>query len=171
MDALHAVLGWFDHNRGLVVAVVLGVLASVWIVSCAPTTTSIIDPEKQVTGEQLTREFIIVQQGFSEQAAVITQLQAEYNARVEAANAQLEAAGAHLQRQVDQRVQLLELLGGIATAVSQGGFSGPTAVASVIQVITALSVGGLLYDTRRKSREIGDRDNRLAESEAPAKAA
>jgi hypothetical protein len=102
---------------------------------------------------------------------VIRQLEAEYNARVEAKNAQLEAAGAHLQRQIDRRLQLLELLGGIGTAVSQGGLSAPVAISSVIQIIALIAAGGLGADTIRKSRVIGKLKNGSAGSDATAKAA
>lgn len=159
MDLLHKVTGWIEHNRFLVVSLVIGAIASGWFIGCQPRTPSILDPTQEVTAIQLEREGVVVQLSFNQQAAQIEQLQQNYNSRVVAANAQIEAAEADLAAQQQLRLQVLEVVAGLGTAVATGGVTAPIAIGSVVQLMTLLAVGGLGVDSVRKSRVIGKLKN------------
>ena len=154
MDILHNVLKWLDYNRGLAVALVLGVIAASWLVGCDVKTSSIIDPARQVTATQLDREITTLQGNLDKRSAAIKAQEAEYNSDVAAANTNIEAANADLEAQVQLRLKLIEMAGGIGSAVASGGFTAPAAIGSVVQLLTLLATGGLVIDNRRKDRLI-----------------
>ena len=128
MDILHSMLKWLDYNRGLVAALVLGVIASAWLVGCDVKTGSILDPTRQVTPSQLDREITTLQGQMDKRASAIKTMEAEYNADVTAANQNIVAANADLDAQ--------------------------EAIGSVVQLLTLLATGGLVIDNRRKDRRI-----------------
>ncbi len=154
MDILHSMLKWLDYNRGLVAALVLGVIASAWLVGCDVKTGSILDPTRQVTPSQLDREITTLQGQMDKRASAIKTMEAEYNADVTAANQNIVAANADLDAQEALRLKLIEIAGGIGTAVASGGFTAPAAIGSVVQLLTLLATGGLVIDNRRKDRRI-----------------
>lgn len=154
MDILHSVLKWVDYNRGLVISLVLGLIAATWMVGCDVKTGSLLDPARQVTGAQLDREITTLQEQLDKRSAAIKAQEAEYNADVIAANANITAANADLEAQAQLRLKLIEMAGGIGSAVASGGFTAPAAIGSVVQLLTLLTTGGLLYDNRRKDRVI-----------------
>lgn len=159
MDLLHKATKWAEHNRFLVLAMVVGLALSVWLLGCQPQTTSLLDPDQKVTATQLEREVILVQMGLDDQAAMLTSLESRYNSDVTAKNRQIEAAETDLEEQQKMRLELINLVAGIGTAVTQGGLSAPAAIGSVVQVLTLLAAGGLGIDTIRKSRVIGKLKN------------
>lgn len=159
MDLVNKLSSWAEHNRFLVLMLILGAILGVGIIGCQPKTTSLLDPQEKVTPIQLEREVVIVQLGLDDQATQIEQLRQNYNARVAAANAQIEAAGADLQAQQELRLRLLELAGGLGTAVAQGGVTAPVAVGSIVQMLALLVAGGAGLDSIRKSKVIGTLKN------------
>ena len=52
-------------------------------------------------------------------------------------------------------MKLVELAGGVGTAIAQGGLSAPAAIGTAVQVLTLLAAGGAGLDTIRKSKIIG----------------
>lgn len=165
MDLLHTVVKWAEHNRWLVLSLVVALALSSWIIGCQPKTTSLLDPDKQVPAATLEREAVVIEAGLAKQVATLRQLEAAYNADVVKMNASIEMAQADIKRQVELRLKFIEVLGGIGSAVASGGLTAPAAVGSAVQVLTLLAAGGLAFDTRRKSKVIGELKNDNPEGE------
>lgn len=157
MDILHSILKWMDYNRGLLISLAIGLSASAWLVGCDVKTASIIDPTRDVTAAQLDREITTLQGQLDKRAAAIVAMEADYNSDVTAANANIAAANADIEAQIQLRLKLIEMAGGIGSAVASGGFTAPAAIGSVVQLMTLLATGGLVLDNRRKDRVITSR--------------
>lgn len=147
MDLWHKILNFLDHERGKVIGLVIAALLASWIVGCQPTTTSTLDPERTVTPPELAREVVITQGGFDKRADVLNADIATYNQTVEVAEADLEAKFA-------LRTKIIEVVGGLGTAIATGGFSAPAAIGSIIQLAMLGLVGGSVVDTVRKNKVI-----------------
>lgn len=169
MDLLHEVLNlwlgvlrkgfaWLDYNRFLALGVVLAVLTSAWVVGCEPRTRGLTS-EQRVTLLELEREVVSLQEHLDKRAAEIRQSEVAYNAEVQGVNRAIELAEADLRQQVELRLKLIEVAGGLGTAIATGGVTAPTAIATVTQLLTLLAAGGLALDNRRKNAVI----NRLKE--------
>ena len=124
-----------DHNRYLVAAVALALVAMVVIAGCKPRTPSILEPGKLVTGQQLEGEV------------------AEATANFELMLKKAESANADLDAQYAMRQKALEFVGGLATVAAEGGnpLANPAAAVGGIIQLAAL---GLLADNRRKDKII-----------------
>lgn len=153
-DLLHTILTWLDHNRYLALSLAAALALSGWLVGCDPKTTSLLSPQQKVTVEQLGREVITVQANFDKRAALLKQEEAAYNADVKSANDSIDLAKADIAKQVALRTQLVEVAGGIGTAVATGGMTAPAAIGSVIQILGLLAAGGLGLDNLRKNAVI-----------------
>ncbi len=137
MDGLHSLLKAIDHNRWLVVGLVLAAALSGWLIGCAPTTASVLDPGREVTAVGLEREAV--------------QVQAEVEAKLQ----QLDLARADLQRQAELRAKFMEIAGSLGTAMAAGQVTPAAGVAAVIQILTLAAAGGAIADNRRKDKVIG----------------
>ena len=137
MDGLHSLLRAIDHNRWLVVALLIAVALSGWLIGCVPKTASVLDPGREVTAVELDREAVVIQ------------------ARAEAELRQLELARADIQRQAELRAKIIEVAGSLGTAAVAGQISPAAGIAAVIQVLTLAAAGGAIADNRRKDKVIG----------------
>lgn len=147
MDVWHKILNFLDHERGKVIGLAVAALLAAWIVGCQPTTTSTLDPERTVTPSGLAREVAITQGTFDKRADVLDADIATYNRKA-------EIAGVELEDKIALRVKIVEVVGGIGTAVATGGFSAPTAISAILQVVMLGLAGGAVVDTVRKNRVI-----------------
>jgi len=124
-----------DHNRYLVVAVVMALAVMVVLQGCPARTESLREPGKMVTGLQVEREL------------------ADATADYEAIIAKAKLANADLDRQYALRRKALDFVGGIATVAAEGGNPLGNPVAAVGGIIQ-LAALGLLADNRRKDKII-----------------
>jgi hypothetical protein len=154
MDALHAILKWIDHNRYVVVGVLVALALSAWTIGCDLKTVSLINPEVRATAAQLEREISTIQRTLDGRAALIRQQAAALEADAQATNRDIAAAAADLQRQLDQRKAIIDAVAGIGTAVATGGFTAPAAIGAVAQLLLAGLATGAAIDSVRKSRVI-----------------
>ena len=169
-DLTHRVAKWVDHNRYLTLAVVLGLVLAIGLVACQPTTVALAGPQA-VAGAKVdlaTFEAQIVSETMRLQGmrAEVDKGNALYNAEVAAFNARVDAGRKDLEKQAAVKAELISIAGGIATAAVSGGqITAAQGVAAGIQVLSALCVGGLLLDNRRKDQVIAGKS---APTPAPA---
>lgn len=154
MDVIHTVAKFVDYNRGAVIGIVLAVVASVTLFGCQPTTGSLLEPDRQVDAGELEREVIIRTYDLADDAVAIQVALDNHNIEVEQFNELVEVANADLQRQYEQREQIVATLGGIATAAVEGAINPASIVGSVITLLTGLGAVGFGYDSVRKARVI-----------------
>lgn len=162
MDLFHKVTNWIDHNRGVFTMVIVGIVVSVGIVGCQPTTTSLLNPERKVTVAELDREVIILDQQFSKRASIITTLRDEFNFAVLSKNAEISMAEEDLERKYEARAELINIVGGVAATIASGAtLSPPAIVSTVLSVVGLFAVGGLGYDNVKKGRKIKEQKTAL----------
>ena len=154
MDVLHKFLKFVDHQRGLVIALVFGLLVIGIFNGCQPKTISLIDPSAKVTAAQLERERQAIVHGLEEDKMQLALAEDRYNAKVVAHNGALDGAQADLAQQAEFRLQLIEWVGGLATTVVSGAINPAQGVAAGLNLLTLLAAGGLGYDSLRKNKVI-----------------
>lgn len=154
LDIWHKICKWLDYNRFAVAGIVLAVIASAWLVGCQPMTLSITRPGEKVDVAMLEQEIEQVQRSMDSRAATIVKMQAGYNSDVILYNQAIERAEADLERQVELRKQIVDVVGGLATALATGGLTAPQAVGSVVTLLGLFGTAGFGLDNIRKGRKI-----------------
>jgi hypothetical protein len=169
VDFLHRILKWVDHNRFTVLGVLLSIGLSVWLVGCQPETTSTLDPSKNVTAPELQQEIQIKQAQFNERAAQLeiaaSKLEAEsrlMEADAETYNEAATAAVADLQKQEEQRKEVIRYLGGLGTAIAEGTVNPASLIGGVTQLLLLGLAGGIGADNIRKGVVIKRQKNSSA---------
>ncbi len=141
MDGLHSLLKGVDHNRWLIVGLIVAVALSSLLIGCVPKTASILYPDRLVTAAELEREAV--------------QIQGDAEAQL----AQLELARADLQRQAELRAKVIEIAGGLGTSLAAGQITPAAGIAAVIQLLALAAAGGAIADNRRKDKKITELKN------------
>ena len=136
MDFLNKLLKVADHDRWKVIGLLLGILAAVAIVGCQPTTGSVLNPGEKVARAELASE------------AATLKAQAEANV------AKIEAGFADLDKQAEFRADVINTLGGLATAAAEGTISPTAGIASIVNLALLGLAGGGIIDGRRKDKLI-----------------
>ena len=161
MDYLHRLLKWVDHNRYTVLGVILAIGISVWLIGCQPETTSTLDPTQDVTASGLQREIQTKQQEFNQEAADLmvaaSKLEAEsrqHEADIDNYNQTVEAAIEDLQRQQEQRREVIRYLGGLGTSIAEGTVNPASLIGGVTQLLLLGLAGGVGADNLRKGKVI-----------------
>ena len=154
VDILHKILKWVDHNRGLVTALLLAVMLSVWVVGCQPKTTSVLDPHQKVTAAELQREMAIVSRDLSKREAMIAQMQAALEAEAQEKSDAIAAAIDDLDRQIAMRKQMITAIGAMGQSLAAGTLTPAAGINGVVSLILLLGAGGLGVDNLRKNRVI-----------------
>ena len=147
MDALHKMLKWIDHNRGVVAGLVLTALVAGWLVGCEPTTQSIKDADRQVTAAEFERE-VLDEKAALEARTVLLEQDAELLAQ------RAEVGAADLERQYELRRQILTAVGALGSDLAEGDFSAPGLINGIVSILLLGLAGGAVYDNRRKDRVI-----------------
>lgn len=135
-DSFHALCNWLSYNRFLVAGALISLVIAVCFAACAPTTQSIVNPDREVTAAELQREIVAVQ--------------ADYDAKVKAA----EAANADLSAQYESRARIVEAVGAAVNLAASGGLNPVSGAAAGVQLLTLLAGIGLVLDNRRKDKKI-----------------
>ena len=164
MDILNRALKWIDHNRNVVLAlvVVVGLIAGMAaMIGCASKTGGVIEAAPGQPVAQVTRQELLVQATTAEKQLAIDRATldarvAAYNEEVEALNARVELGLADLDRQDEFRGQVIEVIGLVGTQAAAGTIN----PAALIPLAVGLLGGGLAIgagtDNRRKDRIIKD---------------
>ncbi len=125
-----------EHNRYLVMALVLAALTAVLFTSCAPLTQSIVEPGKMVTSDELEREAITVQ--------------ADYDQAIDS----LEVAKADLAAKYAKRQKIIEIAGALGQSAVEGTVNPAAGLAALLQLATLGAAAGAVVDNRRKDKVI-----------------
>ena len=159
MDLLHKVLKFVDYHRGVAVGVLLAIIAAAWLVGCQPKTTSLLYPDKVVTAKELGREVVLVQRHLDTEGVYLGAKIDEHNVKIESANAAIELAETDIAEQIEMRKAIIEVVGGLGTAISTGGLTAPAAIGSILQLALLGLAGGASVDIVRKNRVINKLKN------------
>lgn len=153
-DGIHSFLKFLDHNRYAVIGILLAVLAAAALTGCAITTASTMTPGEKVTATELSREVAVAEAGFAGRQADLEAGAAVLNADIEAHNAAVDSARSDLQQKAEFRATVIETVGALGLAATQGTISPAAGVGAIVQLLTLGAAGGLLADNRRKDRMI-----------------
>tara|TARA_Y100000593_G_C4047490_1_gene208108 strand:- start:27 stop:473 length:447 start_codon:yes stop_codon:yes gene_type:complete len=145
MDIWNRLSKWIDHNRYLVIALIIALAVNSYLFAMGSKTSSLINEGQRVNRIQLEGEI-----------GVKT---AELNAAITAFNAKVEAAVADLDEQDRIKAEIVEIVGGLATGVAGGGVGAPQIIATVLGIGGVLGFGGTMVDNRRKDKKIVELKN------------
>lgn len=157
MDVWHRATEWMDQNRWTLLCLVVAIAVAIPVVHTAgmsSKTTSVIDPTKEVSRDELEREVIVIQRTIDEERIVIEAEIEILNRSVVANNALIEQGLSDLNRQDELRAEFLSIVSTVVGSVVTGQFN----VAALIPGIIGL--GGLAFgigktvDNRRKDKLI-----------------
>ncbi len=128
-DYLHSLTNWIDHNRGLVLSLILATSTTLWVTACEAFTLSPSGSGQKVNWIQLAAE-------------------------VDAFEARVLAAETDLRNQDEIKAKFVEISSGIATSVIGGTFNPTQLISSLVGVAGVAGSAGLFYDNRRKDKVI-----------------
>ena len=154
MDLIHKITKYVDHNRYVVLAVIITAAIMIFGLGCTAMTAAVSDPAVKVDRIGLDADIANVNQQLTGQRTRIDADIANYNAAVVATNSKIDAAVADLDRQDAIKAELFNLAGSTITAITTGGVTTEAAIG------TALTAGSLLFgigaaaDSRRKDKVI-----------------
>ena len=92
-DTFHRITNWLDHHRHTALGLTVAGAAGVWLIGCEVTTTSLVDPQRDVTRQQLEAEIRSGELELRERGHLLDKELADYRAAVERFE---DAAGAGL---------------------------------------------------------------------------
>lgn len=156
MDLWHKLLKWCDHDRGILVAMILSAAIIVCGLSCAPRTPSLIDPAVMVTAPELEREIVVVKAGLEDRRLDAESAMARVEREAAMADAKVGLAVDDLVRQQERNEQIVNTIAGIGGAVAQGTVNPAAIIGGAVQIATLLGVAGAVYDNRRKDKVIAN---------------
>jgi hypothetical protein len=146
IDFWHGILKWIDHNRWVVLGMVLTVMILLHA-GCQSKTASIFNPDQEVTRQQLNAEGDRAQ-------AEIDVLWATLEVKMDTYSSALEAGHDDLDAKDEKKAQVSAFLGGLATSAVEGTFNPLQAVTSGVSLAALLVGGGAMLDNRRKDKII-----------------
>ncbi len=149
-DRLHDLLKFVDHNRYAVIGFMLAMILAAVMVGCQPMTASTLTPGEKITADGLAREVALSEADFATQQASIEAQVTSLNAKIAAYNAIATAAESDLARQIEMRTQIIQMIGQAGVLAAEGALTPATVGGAAVQLLTALTAGGLLLDNRRK---------------------
>ena len=146
-----------DRDRWKCLAVVLVIAVMVCGVSCQSKTTSIVDPSRKVTREELAVESIQVTSNLELERVDLEALITKHNEKVKAHNAQLASKIEDLDRQDTIKAAIFDKIG---SAVTGWAATGSLPTSGLLG--SGLAIGSLLFgvaavkDKRRADKVITD---------------
>ncbi len=150
MDAIHKATKTIDHNRYAALGLLLAAGISAWLLGCSSRTLSLkpdlAEQGRKVTRLELKREAAEISAGFDARRAA-------YLSEIQAFQARLEAARADLDRQDKLKRRIAQALPRLVAEVGAPPGLG-SLLASALGVTGLAAGGGLLLDNRRKDKVI-----------------
>lgn len=154
MDLIHKGLKAIDHNRGVVLGIMAGIVAAAVTFGCQPKTYSLFEPGMKVDAAAFEREAITKANDLEITRIKILAAMDAYNADAESVNEEIEVGRADIQQQVERTAAVLEVLGGLAQSGVSGEITPAGAVGSVISMIMLGGLGLAGWDAVRRGRVI-----------------
>ena len=157
-DFLKPVIRWVDHNRYLTLGLVLLVAVLGWSFGCESLTKSLTDGGADVDRAAFVAEAEELQAGLEKDAISLaarhTAEVAELEADLKSGEAKIAIGLDDLNRQDEQRRQLIDFVGTLVTSAAAGTFNPATAITGAASLGALLLGGGAVADNRRKDRVI-----------------
>jgi len=162
---LHRILQWLDHNRYLVLSLVLFAVCfggTVSLIGCQSTTTGLIEPINdgvpvEVSRVEFNRQAITVEKDLSIRRVNLDAQVAAFNEEVNAFNRRLEAGLEDLDTQDEFRQELLNTIGLFATQAAEGSLNPISLIPLGIGLLGGALGLGVAADNRRKDKVIQGR--------------
>jgi len=161
---LHRMFQWLDHNRWLVIslvifAVVLG--GAVSVVGCKSTTAGLIEgvdgtPPVQVDRVEFNRQAATVEKDLAIRRVELDGQIAVFNEEVAAFNSRVESGLEDLDEQDEFRSEILNTIGLVATQAAEGSLNPISLIPLGIGLLGGALGLGISADNRRKDRVITD---------------
>jgi hypothetical protein len=128
-DGWHKFTNWMDHNRGILVSIIITASTAAWLTACESVTASPTGSGVQVDWIQL-------------------------GAEVDTFAARVTAAEADLRAQDALKSKFVEISSGLATSILQGTFNPTQLITSLVTIAGVTGSAGLAFDNRRKNKVI-----------------
>lgn len=152
-DILHRGLKWIDHNRWLVLCVIIALTAVGGLVGCKAKTAGLVAPDV-VTRPVFERQVVQVGQQFTARRIALTAEIDTLNTEIAAANANIETGRGHLDRQDEFRAGIVKFVGGAIADAMAGTVNVGGLVTSGLLLLTAGAGIGRAADNARKDAKI-----------------
>lgn len=153
-DLFSPLLKFLDHYRYTVGLLLVGIAVMVSLFGCQTTTSSILDPSKEVSAHGLQLEATQIKSDLASERAALDAMIAEHNGKIEAFNEKLELAQADIERKEAVKAELLNIGGSVAVSVAEGSVNPASLVGTGLTAL-ALALGiGASADNRRKDSKI-----------------
>ncbi|MBN2377066.1 MAG: hypothetical protein JXD22_11735 [Sedimentisphaerales bacterium] len=164
MDVLSKILKWLDHNRYLVIAFALAVVAMAGVVSmigCESATMSLFNsddgtPTAKVGRAEFNRQVITGEKNFAIKRIELEAQVTAFNEEVAAFNKQAEAGSEDLDRQDEFRQEIMNTVALVATQAAEGTLNPVSLIPLGIGIFGGFMGLGLAGDNRRKDGVITD---------------
>ncbi len=153
-DLFHKLAKLIDHNRGMVIGLLLTSLLATYLTGCQATTPSLRDASRQVTAAELRAEADALAVGLMQRKQSIELRLEAYNQEVEQFNYRLGDAAEDLNQKMQFRAQVVKTLGGLAVGAAEGSINPLSAITAILGLLSAGSAMGLGVDNLRKDRLI-----------------
>jgi hypothetical protein len=153
-DYFHAFLKLIDHHRGIVLAAVICTALGGYLLGCRIQTTSLVDPDRHVTPQQLRHEARTLDQQFETRRNMLLADIENFNVELAAYEQAIADRIDDLERQEALRAQIVSTIGGFATDAAAGTFNPVSAITALISLLGIGAASGLAVDNFRKQRVI-----------------
>ena len=154
-DWWHALLKSADHNRGVLLALVVAGALAAYMFGCDATTSSLIVPGKPVNSREFRAEVRRIESDMAKRRNLLIAEVADFNDEVDRFNESADEAASDLERQQEVRRQIVQTVGGFASDAAQGSFNPVSAISTLVTLVTVGASAGLALDNYRKGRIIG----------------
>lgn len=156
-DIWNRLFKWLDHYRftalGILLAVVV-VVAGLALVGCESKTTSLVDPDREITRDQLRREVVAVDTEIRLERVEIEAASERLNEQITKYNDSLEAASADLDEQDAVKAAILEFAAQLALQGASGTLNPAALIPLGVGVLGSVLGIGSALDSRRKDKVI-----------------
>ena len=155
MDVLHRILNAIDHNRYLVLGMLLPLLMIGMVIGCEPKMASVVNPGESVTIDVFKLEEAQLDVDIGKRIAQYEANGVILQAEIDGINAKRDLTLEGFAKKYEMQRKIIELGGGVATALLSG--NPIDAAATAASVITLLLVGGgvgAIADNKRKDAVI-----------------
>jgi len=153
-DYFHSLLKLIDHHRGIVAAVVVCTTLGGYLFGCRIQTTSLVDPERQVTPQQLRNEARAFDQQLETRRNMLLADIENFNVELAAYELSITDRLGDIERQEALRAQIVQTIGGFATDAATGTLNPVSAITALISLLGIGAASGLAVDNFRKQRVI-----------------
>ena len=163
-DVLNKLLKWLDHNRYLVLSLLLFAVCLGWVVGmvgCQSQTAGLLPPAGgeavvKVDRSEFNRQAATVEKDLSIQRVNLDAEVAAFNREVDAFNQRVESGLEELDKQDEFRQQILDTVGLVASQAAEGSLNPVSLIPLSIGLLGGALGLGAAADNRRKDRVITD---------------